>query len=60
MSGELTSSLCRLQVGVALEHIAIFGRDLIGLEIGQAGHRSFSLDAINEPVNRRVGLAARL
>ena len=27
-----------VQVGVALEHVAIFGRDLIGLEIGQAGH----------------------
>ena len=27
-----------VQVGVALEHVAIFGRDLIDLEIGQAGH----------------------
>src|ERR1700680_1451156 len=27
-----------VQIGVALEHVAIFGRDLIGLEIGQAGH----------------------
>src|SRR6266404_2713069 len=27
-----------VQVGVALEDVAIFGRDLIGLEIGQAGH----------------------
>src|SRR6266851_3219090 len=28
-----------VQVGVALEHVAIFGRDLVGLKIGQAGHR---------------------
>jgi hypothetical protein len=27
-----------VQVGVALEHVAVFGRDLIGFEIGQAGH----------------------
>jgi hypothetical protein len=27
-----------VQVGVALEHVAIFGRDLVGLQIGQAGH----------------------
>src|SRR5665213_484456 len=27
-----------VQIGVALEHVAIFGCDLIGLEIGQAGH----------------------
>jgi hypothetical protein len=27
-----------VQIGVALEHVAIFGRDLVGLEIGQAGH----------------------
>src|SRR6267143_1194983 len=27
-----------VQVGVALEHVAIFGCDLVGLEIGQAGH----------------------
>jgi hypothetical protein len=29
-----------VQIGVALEHVAIFGRDLVGLEIGQAGHFS--------------------
>src|SRR6202163_2263332 len=28
-----------VQVGVALEHVAVFGRDLVGLKIGQAGHR---------------------
>src|SRR5229473_2799449 len=28
-----------VQIGVALEHVAIFGRDLVGLKIGQAGHR---------------------
>src|ERR1700730_6380233 len=28
-----------VQVGVALEHVAIFGRDLVGFKIGQAGHR---------------------
>src|SRR5229473_4903636 len=27
-----------VQVGVALEHVAIFRRDLVGLKIGQAGH----------------------
>jgi hypothetical protein len=27
-----------VQIGVALEHVAIFRRDLVGLEIGQAGH----------------------
>lgn len=27
-----------VQIGVALEHVAIFGRDLVGLEIGQASH----------------------
>src|SRR5216684_2181041 len=27
-----------VQVGVALEHVAIFGSDPVGLEIGQAGH----------------------
>src|SRR5271165_1293045 len=27
-----------VQIGVALEHVAVFGRDLVGLEIGQAGH----------------------
>ena len=27
-----------VQIGVALEQVAIFGRDLVGLEIGQAGH----------------------
>jgi hypothetical protein len=27
-----------VQIGVALEHVAIFGRDLVGLEVGQAGH----------------------
>jgi hypothetical protein len=27
-----------VQVRVALEHVAIFGCDLIGFEIGQAGH----------------------
>src|SRR5262249_39860028 len=27
-----------MQIGIALEHVAIFGRDLVGLEIGQAGH----------------------
>jgi hypothetical protein len=36
MSGEFTSSF--MQVRVALEHIAIFGGDLVGFEIGQAGH----------------------
>src|SRR5256885_51646 len=27
-----------VQVGVALEHVAVFGGDLVGFEIGQAGH----------------------
>ena len=39
-----------VQIGVALEHVAIFGRDLVGLEIGQAGHRcsSFVLSVLRE------------
>src|SRR5258708_421478 len=27
-----------VQIGVALEHVAIFGRDLVDLEVGQEGH----------------------
>src|SRR5882757_3904878 len=27
-----------VQIGVALEHVAIFGRDLVGFEVGQPGH----------------------
>src|SRR5262252_4850796 len=27
-----------VQIGVALEHVAIFGRDLVGLEIGKSCH----------------------
>src|SRR4030095_4980373 len=27
-----------VQIGVALEHVAVFGGDLVGFEIGQAGH----------------------
>src|SRR6185312_1278977 len=30
-----------VQVGVALEHVAIFGRNLVRLEVGQAGHSCF-------------------
>src|ERR1700756_2025499 len=32
-----------VQVGVAPQHVAIVGRDLVGLEIGQAGHAVSSL-----------------
>ena len=46
-----------VQVGVALEHIAILRRDLVGLEIGQAGHRWFSL-GVSDPANRVPGPAA--
>src|SRR5580704_12416330 len=31
-----------VQIGVAFEHVAIFGRDIVRLEIGQAGHPCFS------------------
>jgi hypothetical protein len=27
-----------VQIGIALEHVAVFGGDLVGFEIGQAGH----------------------
>ena len=39
MPGELTSSRVRL-IG-ALQQVALLGRQLVGVEIGQAGHRFF-------------------
>ncbi len=35
-----------VQIGVAREHVAILGRDLVGLEIGQAGHLQSSLPSV--------------
>ena len=41
-----------VQIGVALQHVAVFGRDLVGLEIGQAGHRLVLPWMLSDRVNR--------